>query len=180
VENETPCNGKSCDPATNTCTSTPVASLDPCYPCRADSECKGNNLATPTTRCVPMTFGNTGQAHGNYCLQRFAAVSSTGCKQPYILMPDSLASVSGATAESYCGINEGATTCEALLDLNSGTKTCRLDTDCGQGKGGLCKTVGGTPNRCTIPCTVGVECVASPAPGSSCAFDSTATYKYCQ
>jgi hypothetical protein len=180
VANETHCNGNSCDPATNACTTTSIASLDPCNTCKADSECKGGNLATPTTRCVPMTFGSAGLAHGNYCLQRFAAVSSTGCKQPYILMPGTLGSTSGASAESYCGINESITTCEALLDLASGTITCSVDSDCGKGKGGLCKTVGGTPSRCTIPCGSGAECLASPSPGNACAFDSTSTYKYCQ
>ena len=74
-------------------------------------------------------------------------------------MPETLASTSGVAAETYCGINETATTCEALLDLISGTKACALDADCGQGKGGLCKTVGGTPNRCTIPCDSGEDII---------------------
>jgi len=110
---------------------------------------------TATARCVPMTF--KGASHGNYCLQRYSPVSSVGCGRPYLLLSDAITSVSGAAAETYCGVNEGATTCEAVLDL-FGNTPCSTDNNCGQGSGGLCKTVGGTPNRCTIPCSLGSEC----------------------
>jgi hypothetical protein len=183
VGNETACNGKSCNPATNICTTTNVGSLDPCHSCQADSECKGGNLASPTTRCVPIMF--RGATHGNYCLQRVGS----GCTQPYGATITA-GSLSGAAAENYCGINANATTCEALLDL-SNSKICTVATDCGcsrettgtcvgLGQGGLCQIVGSLAGtHCTIPCDSGPQCLAS-SPGNICAFDSTATYKYCQ
>jgi len=173
VDDETPCGSKSCNPATNACTNTDRGSVDICHSCMADSECIGGDVedgGTTTARCVSMTF--KGAAHGNYCLQRYSPISSVGCGRPYFLMSDSIASVSGAAAETYCGVNQSATTCEAVLDLIA-SAPCSTDNNCGQGSGGLCKTVGGTPNRCTIPCIVTAECVASPAPGSVCSPPTT-------
>src|SRR5262249_13699996 len=78
VANEAVCNGKSCNPATETCTTTAVGTKDLCEPCLADSECIGGNQADPDVRCVPMTFNGTARA-GGFCLRR---VSKT-CEKPF-------------------------------------------------------------------------------------------------
>lgn len=160
--NESACNGNSCNPKTNTCTSTPVNSVTKCHSCVADSECIGGNAGdggTVTARCVQLTFN--GNPHGNYCLQRVAS----GCASPYTV-PINIKSSSGAASDDYCAINQAATTCEAVQDLIA-SKTCSGDVDCGSGAGGLCKTVGVLSNRCTIPCDSAAQCLAS-APGNTC------------
>ncbi len=174
VENETPCNGKSCNPATNACTTTTRGSRDLCYSCLADSECIGGNVASPTVRCAPMNFNGTTHGTGGYCLQTVSSTGASGCAAPYTTSTQTV-SLSGAASTSYCGINESATTCEALLDLFN-AKTCTLDTDCGSGSGGLCRTVGTNPNRCTIPCGSSANCL-SQAPGNSCSSTSNG---YCK
>ena len=169
VANESACSGNSCNPTTNICTTTPRNSVDICHSCIADSECIGGNASdggTAAARCVQMTFGSASQIHGNYCLQRV----SSGCTNPY-KVPISAASLSGAPAEDYCGINEAATTCEAVLDLIA-SKACAADNSCGGGAGGICKTVGVDANRCTIPCDSAAQCLAS-APGNLCTPPTT-------
>ena len=167
---ETACGAYSCNPATNACTTTNRGSLDYCGACLADSECIGGDIATPTARCVPMTFNGT--THGNYCLQ--AAI--VGCTSPYKVNLNSV-SVSGAAATDYCGINQTATTCEAVVDMIA-SKSCTVDSSCGNGQGGLCKNfaVSGAPTdlRCTIPCDSAAQCLGS-APGNTC----TSTVPYC-
>jgi hypothetical protein len=101
-----------------------------------------------------MTFNGTTQ--GNYCLQRVASAGASGCAAPYSVAIASV-STSAAPSENYCGINQTSTTCEAVVDMIA-SKTCSVDTDCGNGQGGLCKTVGTNPNRCTIPCSESTEC----------------------
>jgi hypothetical protein len=173
VANETPCNGNSCNPATYGCTSTPVGMAGKCKACLADSECIGGvpgDGGAVTSRCVPMSYKGT--PRGGYCLQRGTA----GCSNPY-QVPVNSGSMSGATAEAYCGINQNATTCEAVLDLVA-SKICTADLDCGLGQGGLCKTVGLSTNHCSIPCISGAECLTFPAPGSTC--NTNVTPSYCQ
>jgi hypothetical protein len=174
VANETPCNGNSCNPATYGCTSTPVGMAGKCKACLADSECIGGvpgDGGTVTARCVPMSYKGT--PRGGYCLQR--AVS--GCPQP-TTSQFSATSLSGATLEAYCGINQTSTTCEAIVDF-LGSKVCSLDGDCGGGLGGLCRNFNIVPNplRCTITCGSDANCL-SQAPGSTC--NNTATPTYCQ
>ena len=171
VGNETPCNGKSCNPATDTCTNTERGSVDICHACLADSECIGgvpNDGGLVTMRCIPIGFN--GNAHGNYCMQ----IGNNGCSNPYNV-PITSTSLSGAVSDAYCGINDAVTTCEAVLDL-IGSKSCQSDADCGKGQGGLCKNVGLNPSRCTIPCNGSSECLAPPTAGSTC---SPPTTPYC-
>ena len=174
VEDETPCNGKSCNPATNTCTTTVKGSRKTCNSCLADSECGTNaGVVDPNSRCVPMTFNGTAHGTGGYCLQIATLVN---CTQPYkvTFRATSLTGVSG----TYCGLNQTATTCEALLDLFN-SKTCTLSSNCGGGQGGLCEdfSTTSTPDlRCTIPCGSTAECLSS-GPGSSC---SGSTNGWCQ
>jgi hypothetical protein len=69
-------------------------------------------------------------------------------------------SLSGAPEDDYCVINQDYTTCEAMLDL-VGSGACTDPEDCGDGQGGLCKTVGATANRCTYQCSVADECAGT-------------------
>jgi hypothetical protein len=164
---EAACSGKSCDPKLLSCTMTSVGTVDSCQPCVADSECIGGNQADPDARCVPMMFMGVARP-GGFCLRRFAKT----CSAPYFKTPTDLASLSGAAAEAYCGIDQDSTRCEAVLDLvNSAACPDGKDTSCGcsrgssgactsDGAGGLCKTVLGSANICTIPCAVAAQCKA--------------------
>jgi len=109
---ETGCAGKSCNPATNSCTDSNVGSVGTCKPCVADSECTGGNVADPTSRCVPMEFNATPR-QGGFCLRRVAKT----CSKPFQI-PISASSLSGAPSESYCGIDQENVRCEAVLDLD--------------------------------------------------------------
>ena len=173
VANETACGANSCNPATKGCTTTAKWSRVTCQSCVADSECgDGSGTASPSFRCIPMTFGPSAAAHGAYCLQKV----TNGCSSPYAVSFSAI-SLSGAAIEAYCGINQSATTCEAVLDLAS-AKTCSLDGDCGGGQGGLCKAISvvAPANRCTIPCGSTAECLSS-GPGSTC---SNTVNGYCK
>jgi hypothetical protein len=138
----------------------------------ADSEC-GTNEGTvdPNSRCVPMTFNGSAHGTGGYCLQK----ASVGCTNPFKVNINA-SSLSGASTDDYCGINQTATTCEAILDL-FGSKVCTLEGDCGSGQGGLCKNLAAAsapPDlRCTIPCGSDAQCPS----GFTC---SGATGGYCK
>jgi hypothetical protein len=140
------CGAKSCNPATHACTQTDRASVDLCSRCVADSECK------PDHRCVPMNF--QGANRGGYCMKRL----SSGCSLPFGVMI-TRASLSGATAEEYCGIAEGSASCEAVLARLS-DRLCAdgQSSQCGA-EGAVCGNVNGlTPPRCTYACQTSVEC----------------------
>ncbi len=135
-------------PATNNCTNTPVATLGTCEPCKADSECE------PDHRCVPMEFDGQALDDG-FCLQQ----ASSGCERPYGGGIVSRESLSGAAADSYCGIAESLTSCAAVLDLKDG-ESCSSDDQCGQSalNDGRCETVNGATGRCTYSCSVTGDC----------------------
>lgn len=157
---ESACAGNSCNPATNTCTTTPLGSVDICEPCLADSECAD----APGNRCVPMEFNGAARP-GGFCLPRAAG----GCTAP-LTVTYSTASLSGAASESYCGIDQDTVTCEAVLDLFASADCLsgedvecgcvrNVDGDCiGDGQGGLCRTVGGQANKCTYGCGSASQC----------------------
>ena len=167
VANEDVCSGKSCDPATNECTTTNVGSVGTCERCVADSECVGGNQADPDRRCVPMMFDGIPRPDG-FCLKRV----TKGCSTPYGVALSDLSSLSGAAPDTYCGIDQDTTRCEAVLDMvNDEPCANGLDTSCGcardedgnclaTGQGGLCETVGAFPNRCTIPCESAAQCLS--------------------
>lgn len=164
VADESPCAGRSCNPETLRCTSTPVNSVGYCEPCVADSECTGNDRA-PEILCVPMRFQTDLRTTG-FCLQRF----SGSCLRPFVRTPEALSSLSGADPDYFCGVDQDSTRCEAILDLING-RTCPdgQDNSCGcvrdadgncaqQGRGGVCETVAGVPNSCTYPCGTVNDC----------------------
>ena len=166
VAKESTCAGKSCNPATSQCTTTPVGTVNYCQPCLADSECIGGNQPDPDARCVPMKFMGTARI-GGFCLKRVAKT----CAPPFGV-PISTGSLSGASSEAYCGIDQASTRCEAVLDLVA-SRACPdgLATSCGcarnkagacteSGQGGLCQTVGAFANTCTIPCGNSIQCTS--------------------
>jgi hypothetical protein len=170
---ETACAGKSCNPATKACTNTVIGSVGSCKTCLADSECSGGGTADPTSRCVAMEYNGVARV-GGYCLKRVSKI----CSRPFTVTFSS-ASLSGATSEAYCGIDQGGATCEAVLDMVA-SASCDdgLDTSCGckrdvsgscveAGTGGLCKTVGGVPKTCSVACGSANECVT----GKTCTVD---------
>jgi hypothetical protein len=145
----------------------------------ADSECVGGDQSDPDARCVPMNFQGTPR-DGGFCLQRV----SKGCTNQYEVVT-MVASLSGASSEGYCGIDETTTRCEAVLDLFH-SRACAdgLDTSCGcprdsggnctePGAGGLCETVGPNSHQCTYACDADNRCPSS----LSCSGTGTT---YCQ
>jgi len=164
------CGGKSCDPATFMCTGMKVGSLETCQECVADSECGENGSASEAHRCVEM-FYPVGErfpdSETGFCLKVFAPGE---CAQPYAIRISDRESLSGDPLESYCGINETLATCLAVRALKE-----RLNERCSNGddcpESGLCRDVGGLPDRCTYHCASVVECLENDpegTPGSTC------------
>ena len=121
-----------------------------------------------------MHFGGDPR-EGGFCLVRQAK----GCERPFAI-PITVASLSGASAEPYCGIDQDIVTCEAVLDAQ-GSKACAADEDCGcprdddgncvmEGQGGLCRTFAGLGDLCTYQCgavnhcITGLTCNTAPNP----------------
>ncbi len=176
VADESPCAGKSCNPATNTCTSTLLDSVAICEPCVADSECKAFH------RCVGMSYEGTKLtpvgSGGGFCLRQLAK----GCTEPIAAAKISRASLSGAAAEDYCGVNEAITSCAAILVFGKGCATAdgpdmNSDPDPDAGLcaaiGARCETVNGAANKCTYDCTSSLEC------GSSAPCPVSGADRYC-
>ncbi len=158
VANETPCMGKSCNPATRTCTETTIGATGTCGACVADSECVVDH------RCVPVPF--QGMERGGFCLRR---KGDTSCVRPYVvLLPAE--SLSGAAEERYCGIDTDVTSCGAINALLNSSEPCTDDDSC-MADGALCRAVGGLDSHCTYACG-GVDNCPSREPYSSCAPDS--------
>jgi Cys-rich repeat protein len=178
VTDESPCAGKSCNPATNACTTTAVGSVGECKACLADSECVGGDQADPDYRCVPMHFQGVPRP-GGFCLRRVAKT----CAQPYSKLITTM-SLSGAVTDRYCGIIQDVTRCEAVLDLIDGAPCAGgLDTSCGCsrdqngncteiGAGGICRTVGTRPSQCTYDCGTNADC----ASGTTCFYGGATAY----
>jgi hypothetical protein len=170
----TDCPGTSCNPRTFACTATDLGSRETCETCVADSECgeEGN-------RCVLMEY--EGQAYPDlqtgFCLKSIDLGGS--CTNPYRIVI-TRTSLSGATADEYCGINEDLATCEAVRALLA-DDPCNPedgDLDCPQ-PSGLCRELPGNLNRCTYLCGDVVECKSSPAPGSTCGSSGSGGDDYC-
>lgn len=150
-DDESRCNGNSCDPATNTCTVTPVHTVGVCAACKADSECMGEN-----DRCIALSFKDA--PRGGYCLTKISA----GCPDGIEFRLVGVASLSGEATTDYCGVSQADTTCEAVLALKA-EATCTAPEQCGAADvdDGLCETVNGAAGRCTYACHSGAECPGS-------------------
>ncbi|QQR88846.1 MAG: hypothetical protein IPJ88_11485 [Myxococcales bacterium] len=150
-EDESACDGKSCDPENNSCTETTVASIDTCEPCVSDTECVADH------KCVPLDYD--GSFHGNYCMK----VLSATCERPYLVVLNKKSVLAGEdeAAEQFCGINESLSSCEAVLAFIS---PCTTDGSCQVGgnetpiSGALCRTVNGSPSKCTYKCSAPAQC----------------------
>ena len=172
------CGGTSCDPLKRECTETTVGSLETCQECVADSECGENGSASEAHRCVEMFYpvgerfpdGETG-----FCLKVFAP---GGCEQPYAIRISDRESLSGGLLESYCGIYETFATCPAVRALKE-NETCQGGEDSECPESGLCRDVGGLPNRCTYRCRDLVECKEPELPGWTCGSSGSGSDDYC-
>jgi hypothetical protein len=157
------------------CTGTKVGSLETCEECVADSECGEDRSASEAHRCVEMfcpvgveMFCLVGERFPDeetgFCLKVFAP---GGCVQPYAIRISNRESLSGDPLESYCGINETLATCPAVRALKD-NDACLGGADSECPVSGLCRDVGGLPNRCTYRCRDVTECKESDLPGSTC------------
>jgi len=150
------CGANACKPD-HTCGSRRRTSVNTCLLCEADSECVSEH------KCIAMRYG--GAPAGAYCLKSGAG----GCNAPYAT-PITRASVSGAPATPYCGIDETRASCPAVLSLMS-SKQCGLLGAVECGMGGRCETVGLVANRCTYGCSRTANCVGDltcPVGGGYC------------
>lgn len=141
------CGPHSCDPVALRCTSTRRDSLGSCQPCLSDAECGGD------AACVPTRFG--GAENGHYCLTRRPEAGCLTNDPPFRVGLTGRVSRSRAPEATYCGINEGLTTCDAVLVATQGTPCVRSD-QCPEG--GLCALVSSGDEQCTYPCSQGSEC----------------------
>jgi len=162
---EQACQGsESCDLVAKACVAVAPGSVDTCGACTNDVQCVTNH------RCIPMDFP-MGTAHGYYCL---AEAMPTCDDRPYTV-PINEASISGAPATNYCGINQDLATCEAVRALQDDWRCSGTDGMCSPDgmqpevavPGALCRQVGLTSNRCTYACNAAPQCPFGP-PQSTC------------
>lgn len=140
------CKGRTCDPATNQCTQTLIASVGTCERCVSNDDCRWDS-----EDCVKMNFRGVARPDG-YCLYRS---DQFGCSRPYAVRVDRV-SISGGLPASYCTINEAELTCEALREYGD---FCSNDDECGAPgiNDGLCKPFTDA-NRCTYACSTPDDC----------------------
>ncbi|MEM7137009.1 MAG: hypothetical protein AAF500_10545 [Myxococcota bacterium] len=167
------CPGTSCNPATFRCTATPIGSRATCETCQSDTECSDD-----ADRCVAMNY--QGEAFPDeetgFCLRQ----RSASCERPFSITLEDRSSFSGPPTEDYCGINEELATCPAVLALLADDR-CAQDEDCPQ-PSGLCRDVGGLPDRCTYACSTVVECLDDlppGRPGATCGPPAPMGASYC-
>jgi hypothetical protein len=150
------CDGKSCNPFTRECTSRTLGQTQICRACSADSEC------TDGHRCIQMNFGE--QSHrplsddeggGGYCLK---IVSGANCDKPYTFTL-ARTSISGVASGSYCGLDEGLTTCEAVRRYGDDCPTG--DASVCASAGARCEIVGSAANICTYSCSDATQCLSN-------------------
>jgi hypothetical protein len=153
------CAGNTCNPATNTCSTTQIEAVRSCGRCVSDDDCLDSDQD-----CVKMKFNGVERDDG-YCLYRASAFN---CARPYPVRVERQ-SISGKPETTYCTVNEAVVTCEALLQYGD---VCDQDDDCGvMGvNDGLCKPFSGV-YRCSYQCESGEDC---PPP-----FGTTVCLGYC-
>jgi hypothetical protein len=144
------CAGTACDPKTFTCSTKTRGTVGTCQSCVADSECVASH------RCIPLFFGEgeNKKTLDGYCMKQ----ATSGCARPYGT-PIVRESLSGKTAESYCGLAEAVATCEARAALVENKPCSGSDDSCGA-PGGLCKTVNFIADSCTYACRNALDCPA--------------------
>lgn len=140
------CNGRTCSPATHTCTTNLAGSIDECEVCLADADCALGSV------CVPMFF-NGAMRPNHYCLP--VRDAQNPCYKGY-QTPESKTTINGKGPLVVCSINEPIATCEAFKQYGD---LCDKDEDCGTPElnDGLCKPFLGE-YRCTFACVTTFDC----------------------
>jgi hypothetical protein len=143
-----------------------------CEPCSMDQDCEA-----PDHRCVPMSYHGERfpDEESGFCL-RIAGPAAGGqmsqfdCSSPYVAVLADRESLSGAEADTYCGVREEMTTCPAVLALEA-SQACPEQTDDQCPEGGLCRHILVRPNermwRCTYACDKPRQC-AGPGDNPDC------------
>ena len=172
--------GFSCDPTTNTCTTTEVGSRSVCETCITDSECGDDDgMPSDAHRCVEMFYPDMEtrfpDEETGFCLKIF---EPGGCEQPYAIRISNRASFSDDTVRDWCGINESLATCPAVRALDT-TQPCPDGQDEQCPESGLCRDVGGFADICTYRCTDETQCDSVPNPGSTCGASGGGGEDYC-
>ena len=144
------CGSGTCDVTTNRCTTVAPRSVDICEPCQSSSQCYEEYA------CVADVIN--GQTLGYACMPipgnslcsiddlNYRPLSSLRIATP----------IGGGTPVETCAPSE-VTTCAAIREFLA---SCTVNSECGAPNidDGLCTTVMGSPNRCSIPCDVPAQC----------------------
>jgi hypothetical protein len=142
---ETDCGDFSCNPATQECTTTDRGSVTRCGECLGDSECIADH------KCIELDY--MGAARAGYCLLELPG--SEVCPDGYKSTLDA-ESLSGLPSATYCAIDTSSTTCEARLAVGEDCSTVTCP------EGGLCETITGLGEVCTISCSTTSNCPGDP------------------
>jgi hypothetical protein len=162
------CSGNACK-SDGTCSEFEEGAQEACEPCDTDDNCK------PNFYCVPMRYMGEDRP-GGYCLED----ASAGCVRPFSIPLTPRTTLSGVNDRTFCGIHEALTTCEAVRALIEDA-SCPGGRDDECPEGGLCRTVGALPNRCTYRCITADQCLApvlSPS-HSTCGDGGNSPPNYC-
>src|SRR5690606_3487659 len=149
------CGESPCNPLTRLCSDFGTNRLA-CQTCDTDANC-----AEADHYCVPMRYMGDDRQNA-YCLKSVDA----GCERPVSVDVAGRATLSGAAGLTFCSINESLATCEAVLALRN-DQECHGGTDEECPEGGVCRTVGTFPNRCTYRCGGAIHCPQG-APLNTC------------
>ena len=157
---------ETCDLVAFSCVGVGPGSVPNCEACTNDDQCEADH------RCIAMDFEQN--PHGYYCLEE----PTTSCSRPFGLLINR-ASINGAAATDYCGIEEDLATCEAVLALVHGWVCTGTDGMCSETvgtteeavPGALCEQVSGLADQCTYACGSVPECPGT-GPGASCGTGS--------
>jgi hypothetical protein len=164
---------QTCDLVAKECVDVAPGDVGNCEPCTNDLQCGTGH------KCIPMDFP-LGTELGHFCLEE----AMPTCEQPYSVFINK-ASISGATAVNYCGINQDLATCPAVRALEQNWRCEGDDGKCCSGSlplvggvcdviapevdvpGALCRQVGPLANRCTYACGQPSHCLEL-NPGDTC------------
>jgi Cys-rich repeat protein len=141
------CGANACVPSTHTCSDVSKRTIETCYTCDSDEQCRSG-------RCIPMTF--SGRNIGNYCLDLKSLVTSQNCQvyHPYSRTLTNAMTIDG-DRETVCAPSS-STTCKAVLDAKN-SKTCSSAAECGIGMG-LIDSTCLPSNRCSYVCSADYDC----------------------
>ncbi len=162
---EADCDGKVCDPETNTCTNLAAHELNACEACEHDAQCQVGQV------CVEMKYNDPAEGLvGNFCLWRKDATAvgapNGTCglnSRPFASQVD-VTSVDGEENVTICTL--ATTTCPAVLQYRTTVSGCVTpgvdDGACGDPdfNDGRCRLNGASQPKCTYPCVGNEDCPA--------------------